>query len=102
MQKKMYVIQLNTGEYYCGYKHFDKQLRKAKIYHSLKFAQDIVDEYTDYKPEVLEVTLAIVPPVSEKCYCFHEEFGKTVCYGTKEREVCSCDGNKNLCNFYSK
>lgn len=34
------------------------------------------------------------------CDCFHEEYGKTVCYGTREREECSCGGNKRKCNFY--
>lgn len=36
----------------------------------------------------------------EKCSCLHEEYGKQVCYGTKEREECSCEGNTNQCNFY--
>lgn len=98
--KKMYVIRTSEGLFWCGYKYFDKQLRKAKIYHSLKFAQEIVDQYADLKPEILEVALAIVSPVNKKCDCFHEEYGKTVCYGTKEREVCSCSGDKGKCNFY--
>lgn len=98
--KKMYVIRTSNGLFWCGYKYFDKQLRKAKIYHSLKFAQEIVDQYADLKPEILEVTLAIVSPVTEKCDCFNNEFGKTICYRTKEREECSCDGDKSKCNFY--
>lgn len=36
----------------------------------------------------------------KKCTCFHEEYGRTVCYGTKEREECSCAGDKSKCNFY--
>lgn len=34
-----YVIKTTTGAYYCGYSYIDKQLRKAKIYHSLQYAQ---------------------------------------------------------------
>ena len=37
-----YVIKTTTGAYYCGYSNIDKQLRKAKIYHSLKYAQDAI------------------------------------------------------------
>ena len=37
-----YVIKTTTGAYYCGYSYIDKQLRKAKIYHSLKYAQDAI------------------------------------------------------------
>lgn len=43
---------------------------------------------------------SIKEPEQEKCTCFHEEYGKTVCYGTKEREECSCAGDKCKCNFY--
>ncbi len=35
-----YVIKTTTGAYYCGYSNIDKQLRKAKIYHSLQYAQE--------------------------------------------------------------
>lgn len=38
----------------------------------------------------------------KKCECFVTEFGKTVCYGTKEREECTCDGDKSKCNFYKE
>ena len=43
-------------------------------------------------------------------YTFHpitgepikHEYMKSVCYGTKEREQCSCDGDMRLCDFYSE
>ena len=34
------------------------------------------------------------------CSCYHIEYGEPRCWGTKEREVCSCNGNKEKCNFY--
>lgn len=37
-----YVIKTTTGAYYCGYNNIDKQMRKAKIYHSLKYVQDAI------------------------------------------------------------
>jgi hypothetical protein len=41
-EKKMYVIQADDGMFFCGLKYWDKQLRKAKIYHSLHYAMDVV------------------------------------------------------------
>lgn len=34
------------------------------------------------------------------CDCFVKENGKAVCYGTREKDECSCGGNKAYCNFY--
>lgn len=36
----------------------------------------------------------------EKCNCYHTEYNKEVCYGTKEIEECSCGGDEIKCNFY--
>ena len=36
----------------------------------------------------------------DKCSCYHEIYNRTECWGTKEREVCSCSGDKTKCNFY--
>ena len=44
-EKKMYVIQADDGMFFCGLKYWDKQLRKAKIYHSLHYAMDVADAY---------------------------------------------------------
>lgn len=40
------------------------------------------------------------PYVTGKCSCFHQEYGKDVCYGTKERDACDCEGNESKCTFY--
>ena len=101
-EKKMYVLQLSNGNFYCGYKCFDKQLRKAKIYHSLKYINDVAEEYKHLKPKVLEVTLSIVSTVDQACGCYSEEFGKSYCLGTKECDPCSCGGDKDLCDFYPR
>lgn len=63
-EKKMYVIQADDGMFFCGLKHWDKQLRKAKIYHSLHYAMDVVDEYEGCNCKILEVTMAIVGEVA--------------------------------------
>lgn len=37
----------------------------------------------------------------KKCSCFKIENNKSVCQGTKEKDVCSCNGDKTKCDFYS-
>lgn len=34
------------------------------------------------------------------CECYHDGFGGPRCYGTKERESCSCGGDVKKCDFY--
>lgn len=36
------------------------------------------------------------------CDCYHYEFKKGRCYGTKEMECCSCEGDKSRCDFYPR
>lgn len=61
MAKKMYVIQAEDGMFFCGMRYWDKQIRKAKIYHSLTYAKDVVDAYEESNCRIVEVSLAIVP-----------------------------------------
>lgn len=35
-----------------------------------------------------------------KCDCYFQHGTKFLCYGTKEREECSCGGDESKCNFY--
>lgn len=60
MAKKMYVVQADDGMFYCGMKYWDKQLRKAKIYHSLDFAEDVCKTYEECNCKIVEVSLTIV------------------------------------------
>lgn len=40
-----YVVKdMVTNEYYCGMNKWDIQLRKAKIYHSKKYANEMMDD----------------------------------------------------------
>ena len=65
-EKKMYVIQSgDDGMFYCGMRYWDKQLRKAKIYHSLSFAKDVVNAYENCNCKILEVTMSIVGEVTD-------------------------------------
>ncbi len=37
-----------------------------------------------------------------KCDCFFQHGLKFLCYGTKEREECSCGGDTSKCDFYTE
>lgn len=36
-----------------------------------------------------------------KCHSYHEIHGVKECLGTKERDECSCGGDRSRCDFYS-
>ena len=61
MPKKMYVVQSENGGFWCGMNSWDVQLRKAQIFHSLKYAGDVVKRFKQYNPQIVEVSLTIVP-----------------------------------------
>ena len=37
-----------------------------------------------------------------KCSCYHEDYNRPECWGTKEREICSCGGDESKCDFYPR
>lgn len=37
-----------------------------------------------------------------RCDSYHIENGQPVCWGTKEKDSCSCNGFKKKCNFYEE
>lgn len=65
-EKRMYVIQAeDDGQFWCGLNKWDKQLRKAKIYHSLQYARDIAIAFEECRCKVLEVSMSIIGEVTE-------------------------------------
>lgn len=45
MKDNGYVIKdTNTNEYFCGMNSWDKQLRKAQIYHSVKYVNQTIND----------------------------------------------------------
>lgn len=36
----------------------------------------------------------------QPCDCYHVDSDIPRCYGTKEMDICSCNGDKNKCDFY--
>lgn len=43
----------------------------------------------------------VAPPCENLCSCYHEENGQAYCWGTREKDHCSCGGDKSKCTFYS-
>lgn len=43
MDEGFIVIDTDTKEYFCGVKKFDKQIRKVKIFHSKKWADEVIE-----------------------------------------------------------
>ena len=42
-----------------------------------------------------------ITEIIKKCEYYHLRDDRTAeCWGTKEREICSCDGDTRFCNFY--
>lgn len=54
-----------------------------------------VTETTEYNDKPTDV-----PQENTVCSCFHPEEIGDRCWGTKEREFCSCGGDKSCCDFY--
>jgi nitrous oxidase accessory protein NosD len=55
--KKLYVVKDTHGNYWCGYDAWDKQLRKAKVYTSIKYAQETVDRFKEYNVHIVEIKM---------------------------------------------
>ena len=50
-QNYHYIIQLDNGLYWAGYNSFVDQIRKAKMYNSLKIAHECaIDSIKRYRP----------------------------------------------------
>lgn len=54
-----YAIKDKNGFYYIGYNQWDKQLRKAKLYHSYKFAKNIKKDIKFIKKELIIIRIRI-------------------------------------------
>lgn len=61
MAKKMYVVFCeDDSTYWCGHNTWDKQLRKAKVFHSLKYANEVAERYKWLKLRNVEIRMEIV------------------------------------------
>lgn len=55
-----YVVKdTNTKEYFCGMNKWDKQLRKAQIYHSIRYANQTMNSSRFAKRNLVSVRVEI-------------------------------------------
>ena len=47
-----------------------------------------------------QITIDELNKPYERCNSYHQHGTKSLCYGTKEMEECSCGGNRFNCDFY--
>ena len=61
-KKKMYVVFCeDTEKYWCSYNTWSDQLRKATIFHSTKYANEVHKRYKELRLKNVEVRMEVVP-----------------------------------------
>lgn len=58
--KKLYVVKNYFGNYWCGHNTWSSQLRHAKVYTSIKYAEEAVERFTGLLPFIVEVKMVEV------------------------------------------
>lgn len=53
------IVDSNTNEYYCGLRQWNKQLRQAKIYHAMRYVDDVKNEYKNKNLTVYKVRVQL-------------------------------------------
>lgn len=57
MNDFFFAVKSNDGSYWTGYNQWDKQIRKAKLFVSMKYANEVVKRYQDRDPEIVKVEI---------------------------------------------
>lgn len=52
-----FAVKLNDGSYWIGYNQWDKQIRKAKLFVSIKYANEVVKRYQEQNPKIVKVEI---------------------------------------------
>ena len=61
-EKKMYVVFCEDNEkYWCSYNTWSDQLRKATIFHSTKYANEVRKRFKELRLKNVEVRMGVVP-----------------------------------------
>jgi hypothetical protein len=61
-EKPLYVVQNYDGYFWCGLKSWSKQLRKAQVFTSLRYAKDVI-RTAEYGCRILEISMSIIGEV---------------------------------------
>lgn len=57
MNDFFFAVKSNDGSYWTGYKQWDKQIRKAKFFVSIKYANEVVKIYQEQNPKIVKVEI---------------------------------------------
>ena len=57
----------------------------------IRFIDDLIHGYVFPEEETASF---------ESCKCYHTKDGRGECWGTREKDPCSCGGDKTLCDYY--
>lgn len=61
-EKKMYVVFCeDDGTYWCSYNTWSDQLRKATVFHSLKYLDEVHKRFKELKLKNMELRMEVVP-----------------------------------------
>lgn len=54
-----FAVKSKDGLYFCGYNQWDKQLRKARLYHWYRMAKEITTDtrFIEYEPIIVHITI---------------------------------------------
>lgn len=65
--KGNWVIKTSAGEYWCGNAHFDRQIRKAYIYHWKEAAEEMIEQLYERKYITdSSITVSVIPAVEPR------------------------------------
>ena len=57
-------------------------------------------DVNDFEPKTLD---ELINKNKKLCHCYHPDgYYGPECWGTRERDNCKCNGDKNNCDFYNK
>ena len=57
MNDFFFAVKSNDGSYWTGYNQWDKQIRKAKLFVSVKYANEVVKRYQERNPKIVKVEI---------------------------------------------
>lgn len=57
MNNFFFAVKSNDGSYWTGYNQWDKQIRKAKLFVSMKYANEVVKRYQKLNPKIVKIEI---------------------------------------------
>lgn len=97
-ERREYIISLITYKEYAEKAYRDAIREVVSLRAELAGLREI--EATRDKRRDAAIKLLAQLGITDPCESFHIENGVTVCWGTKNCEVCGCGGDRALCTHY--